>query len=190
MPAQAADEFQLAQVNVLRMREPLDSEATADFVALLAPINAIAERSPGYVWRLKTDEGDATQIRAFNDDHILINLSVWRSEQELWDFAYASRHLDVMRRRREWHRRIAAPNQALWWVEAGQFPTVEDAAARLELIRMHGPTPEAFTFRDPFPRPRVLHKRSNGVRPAHHLDSEGTAGFGGVLASPTRPLAR
>ncbi len=146
-----ADPFHhVAQVNVGRLLAPLDSPALRDFVDRLEPINALAEASPGFVWRLQTEAGDATAIRPFDDDRIMVNLSVWRSLPALWEFVYASRHLDVLSRRREWFERMGT-YQALWWVPAGTLPSVEEAKRRLERLRRDGPGPEAFTFRAPWP---------------------------------------
>ncbi len=140
----------VAQVNVARLLEPLDSPAIRDFVEGLEPINALADRSLGFVWRLQTEAGDATAIRPYDDDRIMVNLSVWRSLPALWDFVYASQHLDVMRRRREWFERMEV-YLALWWVPAGTLTSVEEAKQRLERMRCDGPGPEAFTFRAPWP---------------------------------------
>jgi hypothetical protein len=145
--------WHLAQVNVAVLRAPIDSPQLADFVALLDPINALADLAPGFVWRLQTEEGDATSIRAFDDDRVIVNLSVWESSQALGDFVFASRHLEVLRRRREWFERSATAYVAMWWILAGSIPTVEEAKARLELLEARGPSPEAFTLREPFPRP-------------------------------------
>ena len=142
----------LAQVNIGTLRAPLDSPDLAGFVAQLEPINALADASPGFVWRLQTEDGDATAIRAFDDQRIRVNLSVWASLASLRDFVYASRHLDVMRRRREWFHRMDH-YLALWWVPAGTIPTVAEAKERLELLERRGPSPDAFTFRSPFPEP-------------------------------------
>jgi len=145
--------YSLAQVNVATLRAPLDGPELAGFVARLEPINALADASPGFVWRLQTEDGDATAIRPFDDERIMVNLSVWASLEDLRRFVYASRHLDVMRRRREWFHRMADPYLALWWVPAGTIPTVAQAKERLEVLADRGPTPAAFTFRAPFPAP-------------------------------------
>jgi len=142
----------LAQVNVATVRAPLDGPELAGFVAQLEPINALADHSPGFVWRLQTEDGDATAIRPFQDERIMVNLSVWESLEALRIFVYASRHLDVMRRRREWFHRMDA-YLALWWVPAGTIPTVAQAKDRLQLLAGNGPSPDAFTFRVPFPAP-------------------------------------
>jgi hypothetical protein len=143
----------LAQVNVARLRAPLDDPLLAGFVALLEPLNALADASRGFVWRLQTEAGDATALRVFDDDRVLINLSVWESLEALTEFVYSSRHLDALRRRREWFQRLAEASLALWWLPAGDLPDVGEAARRLERLRAHGPTPAAFTFRQPFPPP-------------------------------------
>jgi hypothetical protein len=149
MPAPGHD---LAQLNIGRTREPLDSPLLADFVAALDPINALADASPGFVWRLQTEEGDATSIRAFDDELMIVNMSVWESVEALWDFVYGGDHLAYMRRRREWFERIEM-HLVLWWVPQGHRPTVEEALQRLERLRLAGPGPEAFTFKHRFPAP-------------------------------------
>jgi hypothetical protein len=143
----------LAQVNVATLRFPLDGPELAGFVAQLEPINALADGTPGFVWRLQTEDGDATSIRPFDDERIMVNLSLWESLEALRGFVYVSRHLDVMRHRREWFHKMADPYLALWWVPAGAIPTVAEAKERLELLAGRGPTPGAFTFRAPFPEP-------------------------------------
>jgi hypothetical protein len=141
----------LAQVNVGRLRAPVDSPLVAEFMAALDPINALAEASPGFVWRFQTEEGNATAVRPYDDDEILINLSVWESIEALDAFVYRSRHTAYLRRRREWFSRMEDAMLALWWVPAGHLPSVEAAVARLEQLRAHGPTDQAFTFRQRFP---------------------------------------
>jgi hypothetical protein len=149
--------WHLAQVNIAMMRFPLESREMAGFVSALEPINALADRSPGFVWRLQTEQGDATALRVFQDNRILINMSLWASIEALRGYVYESRHLEFMRRRREWFERIADPYLALWWVPAGSIPSIEDAKARLDRLREHGPSPGAFTFRTPFPLGQLTH---------------------------------
>jgi hypothetical protein len=146
-------DWHLAQVNIALPHEPVDSPALAGFVAMLEPINAIADASPGFVWRLQDESGDATSIRPFDDERLMINMSVWESIEALWAFVYDSRHLDVMRRRREWFTRMAESYMCLWWVPAGELPSVADARERLDHLREHGPTPYAFTFKLRHPPP-------------------------------------
>jgi Domain of unknown function (DUF3291) len=121
----------------------------AGFMAALEPINAIADDAPGFVWRLQDEAGDATAIRPFEDDSLMINMSVWESREALWRFVYDSEHLAVMRRRREWFERMKV-FMALWWIPAGTLPTLEDARERLAALEARGPTPYAFTFKQPF----------------------------------------
>jgi hypothetical protein len=149
----ATDGWHLAQVNIALPREPIDSPALADFVALLEPVNALADEAPGFVWRLQTEEGDATSIRAFGDDRLIVNMSLWEDAEALWEFVYDGGHLEVMRRRREWMTRMAEFHMVLWWVPAGTLPTVADAEERLDHLRENGPTPAAFTFKRRFPPP-------------------------------------
>jgi hypothetical protein len=145
-------EYELAQVNIALLREPLDSPLLADFVAALEPINAHADASPGFVWRLQTAEGDATSVRGFGDDSIIVNMSTWKTLEALGDFVYRSAHTAVMRNRRTWFHHMQL-YLALWWVSAGQRPTVAEAEERLRHLETHGPTPYAFTFQSPFPPP-------------------------------------
>src|SRR6476661_2990626 len=119
--------MQLAQLNVGRAAAPLDSEQLRDFMENLDPVNAIADASPGFVWRLQTESGDATALRIFDDDWIIVNMSVWGSLEELRAYVYRSPHADVLRRRQEWFRQMAEAHVALWWIEAGTFPTLDDA---------------------------------------------------------------
>jgi Domain of unknown function (DUF3291) len=143
------DDLHIAEVNIALPLAPTDSPLLADFIAALDRINALADGSPGFVWRLQTEDGDATAIRAFDDDRLLINMSVWESVDALADFVYRSDHVQVMRRRREWFQRIRM-YMALWWVPAGHIPTLEEAEERLAHLHEHGPSPYAFTFKARF----------------------------------------
>lgn len=140
----------LAQLNVAKLKAPLDQPSMAGFVAALEPVNALADGWPGFVWRLQTAEGDATSIRAFDDPLLLVNMSVWESAEALGEYVYRSGHLDVMRRRREWASYMSEAHLCLWWIPAGSIPTVEEAKKRLEHLRRYGPTPHAFTFKQRF----------------------------------------
>jgi hypothetical protein len=146
--------WHLAQLNIGRLRAPTEDPATGDFMANLDRINTLAEATPGFVWRLQTDEGNATAIRAFDGDPLMIlNMSVWESVDSLADYVYRSDHTPFLRRRGEWFERLSEVYLVLWWIPAGTVPTIEEALARLEHLKSHGPTPEAFTFRRPFPHP-------------------------------------
>jgi hypothetical protein len=139
----------LAQVNIARSLAALDAPLMAEFVAALDRVNAIADRSPGFVWRLQTDDGDATSIRAFEDELVIINMSVWASVDQFAEFVYRSGHVEVMRRRREWFERLRL-YLALWWIPEGHIPSVQEAQERLLHLEAHGPSPYAFTFKRRF----------------------------------------
>ena len=145
--------FHLAQVNIGRMLGPIESEVMADFVANLDAINALAERTPGFVWRLKTEDDNATAIRPYDDERIIVNLSVWENAEALHGYVYQSAHVEIMRRRREFFSRMTEAFMVLWWVPAGHVPPVQEAVDRLAYLRVNGPTPHAFTFKQRFPAP-------------------------------------
>ena len=136
----------LAQLNVGRLRAAMDDPVIDDFRLNLGPVNALAEVSPGYVWRLQDDTGNATSIKPYGDELEIVNLSVWESIDALADFTYRTGHVEFLRRRREFFEAPTQPTLCLWWVPTGTVPTVEEAIARLEHLRAHGPTPTAFTF--------------------------------------------
>src|SRR5262249_13366 len=144
--------YELAQLNIARMKEPLESPTMADFVANLVRINALAESSPGFVWRLQTDEGDATGLRPLGED-TLVNISVWKDVQSLNKYVYQSAHAEIMRRRKEWFERTREAYVVLWWVPQGHRPDVSEALAKLELLRAKRPTPQAFPFPKAFAAP-------------------------------------
>lgn len=143
----------LAQLNIATMKAPLDDPVMKGFVDLLDEINALADASPGFVWRLQTEEGDATSIRAFDDDMLLINLSVWETFEALKEFVYRGNHLAPLRRRAEWFIPSRTPHQVLWWVPAGHRPPIDEAKRSLEHLIEHGAGPDAFDFRTPHPAP-------------------------------------
>ena len=145
-----ATRWHLAQLNIGRMVAPTTAPEVAEFMAALDPINELAEAAPGFVWRLQTDAGNATDIHAFDDPLLLLNMSVWESIEALRAFTYTTAHTDVLRRRREWFERLAEAHLVLWWVPAGHIPTLAEAIGRLGQLRRDGPTPAAFTFRVPF----------------------------------------
>jgi hypothetical protein len=150
--------FELAQLNIARLQAPIDSPLLSDFVANLDRINAIAEASDGFKWRLMTDDGNATSLRPFGDD-VIVNMSVWRDLEALRNYVYQSAHVEIMKRRREWFARASEAYAVLWWVAAGHRPSVSEAAGRLENLRRHGSSPAAFTFAEAFPPPDAA--RSN-----------------------------
>lgn len=144
--------YDLAQMNIAVMKAPLDSPVMQDFVDNLERINLLAEASPGFVWRLQSEEGDATAFRPMGDD-VLVNMSVWRDVASLRDFVYRSGHVEILRRRREWFERMTDAYTVLWWVTRGHRPTLAEAEARLYHLRSHGPSAFAFGLRDDFAPP-------------------------------------
>jgi hypothetical protein len=144
--------YHLAQVNIGTLKAPVDSPMIAEFVANLARINALAESMPGFVWRLTGDGDDATDIQPYENPLIAMNMSVWTDPESLAAFAYRSAHRDIMRRRAEWFEKMEL-YMCLWWVPVGHEPTPQEAVERLEILRRRGPSPEAFTFKHPFPAP-------------------------------------
>ena len=144
--------FHLAQINIGRLRAPVDDPMIAEFAANLDRINALAEGQPGFVWRLTGDGNDATDIHAFDNPLMAINMSVWMDLDALAAFVYRTAHREVMRRRREWFEAMET-YMALWWVPAGHRPDPAEGIARLQILERLGPTTEAFTFRNPFPAP-------------------------------------
>ncbi len=144
--------YELAQLSIAVMKEPLESPGMADFVANLERINALAEASGGFVWRLQTQEGDATALRPMGEN-TLVNMSVWQDVASLSTFVYRSAHVEIMRRRAAWFERMKDAYVVLWWVPKGHRPSMEEASAKLARLRTMGPTPEAFTFRQAFAAP-------------------------------------
>ena len=145
--------YQLAQINVAELKAPLDSPQLKDFVDNLDRINELAEGSPGFVWRLKGDGNDATELRPMGDK-IIVNYTIWRDVESLKQFVYGTAHVEILKRKREWFERMKL-NYVLWWVPAGHVPTVAEAVARLELLRSKGPSPDAFHFGEVYSAPDV-----------------------------------
>jgi hypothetical protein len=135
----------LAQLNVAHLRAPLDAPELADFVNNLDRINGLAEASDGFVWRLKTQEGDATALRPLGPD-MLVNLSLWRDVESLRSFVYRTAHTDIMRRRADWFVPMDKAYTVLWWVSAGHLPDMAEALSRLERLQKSGPSQDAFGF--------------------------------------------
>jgi heme-degrading monooxygenase HmoA len=144
--------YHLAQVNIGLPIEPLESERLRGFVDMLEPVNALADAAPGFVWRLQTEDGDATAIRAFEDERLIMNMSVWESFEALASFVYGAEHAAVMRQRRQWFVPMRVYTAA-WWIPAGTLPVPADAVTRMALLSRLGPTAEAFTLKRPFPAP-------------------------------------
>jgi hypothetical protein len=148
-----SNHYHLAQVNVGRVVAPMDSPEMAGFVSQLQPINALADSSAGFVWRLQTETGDATAIQPYEDPRININLSVWESVDVLKEFVYKSGHIAPLRDRLKWFEKPTEAHLAMWWIPAGHVPTVEEAKERLQFRRTWGDTAVAFSFGTPYPAP-------------------------------------
>jgi hypothetical protein len=143
--------YHLAQINIAKMIAPLDSPVMAEFVANLEPINSLGENSPGFVWRLKDDSNTSTAVRVYDDDFIIVNMSVWENAEALFQFVYKSRHTEFLKRRKEWFEKMPEMQMVMWYVPEGHTPTVNEAVERLNYLRKHGATPFAFTFKQQFP---------------------------------------
>ncbi|MDH3752946.1 MAG: DUF3291 domain-containing protein [Acidimicrobiia bacterium] len=145
--------WQLAQFNVARLLVPIDHPQVADFVDNLDRVNELAEATPGFVWRLQSDSGNATDIEVEDDEMMIVNMSVWADPESLFDFTYRTSHAEIMRRRAEWFEARVEMHLVLWWVPAGHEPSLDEALDRLGKLRANGPTSEAFTLRDRFDPP-------------------------------------
>ncbi len=139
--------MQLAQLNIARARYPMDAPEMKEFVNAIAAVNEIADHSPGFVWRLQDDSGNATGISAFDDPHMLVNLSVWESSEQLKDFMFKTLHADYLKRKREWFDKMSEAYFVMWWVDDGHIPSLPEALERLEHLRNEGESPFAFSFR-------------------------------------------
>jgi hypothetical protein len=145
--------YHIAQVNIGKFRFPTTDPRMAGFVDQLKPINALADNTPGFVWRLQDDSGDATAIRPFPDDMLAVNFSVWESIDALFQYVYYSDHANVLRERKAWFEHMTEHYMVMWWIPAGYTPNLEDAKERLDALRRDGPTPFAFTFKQKFEAP-------------------------------------
>ena len=146
------NEYHIAQVNIGRIKAPLDHPTMAGFMNRLDELNAIADRSPGFVWRLQTGEGNATYFRPYeHDDRILLNMSVWENIETLKHYVYRTIHAELLRQRHDWFEKFAGTYTALWWVPAGHRPSIDEAKQRIAHLEANGPTEFAFTFKTTFP---------------------------------------
>jgi heme-degrading monooxygenase HmoA len=145
--------YHLAQINIGRLVAPLDDPRIASFIAQLDSVNAIADAAPGFVWRLQSSSGNATEIPYNDDPFYIVNMSVWESVEALRDFTYGSRHIEVFRERAQWFEKLDRPHYCLWWIPAGHIPSVAEGRERLEHYQLHGTTPYSFWFSRTFPVP-------------------------------------
>ena len=154
--------YHLAQLNVARALAELDDPLMHGFVSRLDEINALADRAPGFVWRLQTEAGDATSLRLFDDPLVIVNLSVWKDTETLKAYVYKSLHVEVFKERKKWFEHFGKPHLAMWWVPGGHTPTVAEAQEKLEHLTRHGSTPQAFNFGKPFSQPDSAEYASSG----------------------------
>lgn len=147
--------YHLAQINVAHIRGTAEDPKMAGFFDNLDRINQLAEESPGFVWRLQSDQGNATDIILTDDPTFLVNMSVWESVELLKAYTYQSEHLEFVKRRKEWFHLYEGPYYVLWWVPAGEIPAPEEGLRRLDILRENGPSQEAFNFTTTFPPPNV-----------------------------------
>ena len=140
----------LAQLNIAFAKAPMDDPLMADFMAQIDAVNAEAEHSPGFIWRLQTDEGNATDIRVFEEEDIIVNMSVWDSVESLKDYIYNGLHLKVLQRKSDWFEKMESAHLVLWWIPEGHIPDIDEALMKLSYINEYGPTPEAFTLAKSF----------------------------------------
>jgi Domain of unknown function (DUF3291) len=144
-------DFHLAQINIARLVAPIDDPRIAGFVSQLGPINALADGAPGFVWRLQSESGNATDVPFSDDPFVIVNMSVWKSIEALRDFTYSSRHIELFRDRARWFEKMDKPHYCLWWVPAGHIPTLGEGRERLRHFQERGATPHAFWFSQQFP---------------------------------------
>jgi hypothetical protein len=148
--------YHLAQINIARLVAPVDDPKIAGFVAQLDAINALAEAAPGFVSRLQSPAGNATDI-AYNDDpFVIVNMSVWQSVESLRGYVYNSGHAAAFRDRAKWFEKMSLPSYCLWWVPEGHVPTVAEGRERLEHYQKHGATAWSFWFKQEFPAPEQV----------------------------------
>ena len=143
--------MQLAQLNIAEATAKMDSPVMADFVNNTDRINAIAEESTGFVWRLVGDDSDDSySINAFDSEYILVNMSVWKDRESIFNYVYNSDHLEIFKRKKEWFKKMLKMHMVLWYVEDGHVPTVEEGKERLEYLQKHGESPYAFGFKSKY----------------------------------------
>lgn len=146
--------YQLAQINVARMiGTNIEDPVMNEFVSHLDSVNQLAEKSDGFIWRLKDDENNATSFNPLNDEQVIINLSVWENIESLEHFTYKTLHVDFLRRRREWFQKYGKAHYAMWWIKNNEYPGIDEALKRLEYLQEHGSSSYAFNFQHVFQSP-------------------------------------
>jgi hypothetical protein len=142
--------FYLAQINIAKMKAPIDSPLMAEFVENLDTINSLAEKSNGFIWRLKDESNNASSIKIYDDDFLIVNMSVWQNAESLFQFAYHSNHVNIFKKRKNWFEQMKEMHMALWYTSTDSVPTVTEAIERLDFLRLNGETPFSFTFKSKY----------------------------------------
>jgi hypothetical protein len=142
--------MQLAQINIAKLKYSIDAPEVAEFVDNLDKINALAEASEGFIWRLKDESGNATAFNVFGDERIIVNISVWSGIESLHTYVYRSSHSEFLGKRNQWFKLPKTAHLALWWIDDNDYPSAEDGRERIYHLREHGPTAYAFTLKKRF----------------------------------------
>lgn len=137
----------IAQVNVAKAKYPLEDERMKGFVDNLDRVNALAEQSEGFVWRLKDESGDATSILLFDDPNIIVNMSVWENAAALKSFVLGPEHLKIMKQKSNWFEPLGTANFVIWPIASGHIPTAQEAKDKLNELNRNGESESAFSFR-------------------------------------------
>jgi hypothetical protein len=146
--------YQLAEINIGRIKGVnINDPVMKEFVDNLETVNALADGSKGFVWRFRDDNNNATNFNPYNDQQVIVNVSVWESIEDLEHYMYKTFHADFLRRRKEWFQRYGKVYTAMWWIPAGQYPTLQQAVDNLDYLEKNGPTEKVFDFKTKFPRP-------------------------------------
>jgi len=149
-------QYFIAEINIAKMKGvDINDPIMKEFVENLDAVNQIAEKSEGFVWRLKDENNNATSLNPYNDETIIINVSVWKSIETLENFMYRTFHSDFLKRRKEWFLTYGSAHTAMWWIPEGHIPTMQEAVEKLSFLQTNGPSPNSFDFRHKFPAPSV-----------------------------------
>ncbi len=146
--------YHIAEINIAKMKGVnINDPIMKEFADNLDEVNRIAEKSEGFVWRLKDDNNNATNFNPYNDVQIIINVSVWTSIETLEQFMYRTFHSEFLRRRKEWFITYGTAHTAMWWVPQGHIPSLQEAVEKLDYLQQHGPSPLSFDLKNKFPAP-------------------------------------
>ena len=152
--------YQLAQINIAKMNGVnINDPVMKEFVDNLILINSLAESSDGFVWRLKGENNNATNLNPYNDEQIIVNISVWQSIEHLEHYVYKTMHTEFLKRRKEWFQKFGKAYYALWWIVKDEYPTVAEAISKLTYMQQNGATQEAFDFKNRFKTPVLFSKQ-------------------------------